>query len=226
VVVTPRRTTWYALALVLAAAPLAAQAPGLPIRGGGILPGLELAGTVGFTGANSRTGDGTAYAASVAYGSHRLGLTGTLGVVSRANGGESDVTWGALASFRVIGGDLQTFAVTAFGGYGYFKQPPYDPQQLALYAPPGPGQFGSGYFPVGLDFSLTIPTPVLSIRPWLSPRYEFESVDGADGSRSESTFGGSAGVDLRFVRGFGLRVLWDKLDGRDQTIGLGAAYHF
>ena len=118
---TPRRTTWFALALVFAAAPLAAQAPGLPIRAGGILPGLELAGTVGFTGADSRTGDGTAWAASVAYGIHRLGLTGTLGTVSRANDGGSDVTWGALASLRVIGGELQTFAVTAFGGYGYFN---------------------------------------------------------------------------------------------------------
>jgi hypothetical protein len=222
--VTPRRTTWFALALVLAAAPLAAQAPGLPIRAGGILPGLELAATVGFTGADSRTGDGTAWAGSVAYGVQRLGLTGMLGTVSRANGGGSDVTWGALASFRVIGGALQTFAVTAFGGYGYFKQPSFD--QLGQYPPPGPGQFGSGYFPVGLDVSLTIPTPVVSIRPWLSPRYEFESVDRATGSESESTFGGSAGVDLRFVRGFGLRVMWDKLDGRDQTIGLGAAYHF
>jgi hypothetical protein len=222
--VTPRRTTWFALALVFAAAPLAAQAPGLPIRAGGILPGLELAGTVGFTGADSRTGDGTAWAASVAYGVHRLGLTGTLGTVSRAEGAGSDLTWGALASFRVVGGELQTFAVTAFGGYGYFKQPSFD--QLGQYPPPGPGQFGSGYFPVGLDVSLTIPTPVVSIRPWLSPRYEFESVDRAGGSESESTFGGSAGVDLRFVRGFGLRVMWDKLDGRDQTIGLGAAYHF
>ncbi|HSR15056.1 MAG TPA: hypothetical protein VLL51_04860 [Gemmatimonadales bacterium] len=222
---TMARTMWLPLALVLAAAPAAAQAPGLPIRGGGVLPGVEIGATVGFTGEDSRTGDGTAFAASLAWGTGRFGLTGTAGVMDRSAGG-SDLTLGALAAFRIIGDQLQTFALTAFGGYGYFEQPDYDPETLAQFAPPGPGEFGSGYFPVGLDFSLTIPTPVLTIRPWLSPRYEFESVDRGAANSSEATFAGSAGVDLRFVKGFGLRVMWDKADGRDQTIGLSAAYHF
>jgi hypothetical protein len=223
---TASRTIPLALALSLLAGPLAGQAPGLPIRGGGMLEGIELAAGIGFPGANSRTGDGTVLAGSVGYGINRFGLTGTVGMVDRAAGAGSDLTWGALASARLVGGGLETFALTAFGGYGWFEQPPYDPQTLALYPPPGPGQFGSGYLPVGLDFSLTIPTPVLTIRPWLAPRYEFESVDRGIVSSSEVSFAGSAGVDLRFVRGFGLRVLWDKVEGRDQTIGLGAAYHF
>jgi len=225
VVVTRAGTVLFLIALVPAAAPLAAQAPGLPIRGGGVIPGVEVGASVGFTGENSRTGDGTAFAASLAWGTGRFGLTGTAGVMDRAADG-SDVTLGALASFRIIGDQLQTFALTAFGGIGYFDQPPYDPGTLAQYAPPGPGQFGDYYVPVGVDVSLTIPTPVMTIRPWLAPRYEFESVDKGVASSSEATFAGSAGVDLRFVKGFGLRVMWDKVDGRDQTIGLGAAYHF
>jgi hypothetical protein len=65
---------------------------------------------------------------------------------------------------------------------------------------------------------VVITTPYVSIRPWLAPRAEILG--------SGTRFAGSTGVDLRFAGGFGARVMWDQVDGYDQTLGVGLSYRF
>ena len=204
-----RRTSPSLLALVLAAAPLAAQAPGLPTHGGGFTPGLTVAVTAGFGDSGSWGGKGTGYAGTVSWGFDRFAIGGTLGVLAaRDSGNPSRPTVGVMTSLRVLGGGVETpLAVFLQAGYGYLQN----------------GPNGSWRVPLVAAFALTIPTPVVSLRPWLAPRLEL--TDGQDG-RLDGNFGGSAGLDLSFIGGFQLRLLWDKVQAADRTLGAGAAFHF
>jgi hypothetical protein len=113
-----------------------------------------------------------------------------------------------MTSLRLLGGGVDT-PLTVFlqAGYGYLQNGPH----------------GDWRVPVAAAFALTIPTPVVSLRPWLAPRLEL--ADGQDGTL-DSTFGGSAGLDLSFIGGFQLRLLWDNVQAADRTLGAGAAFHF
>jgi len=206
----PRAATLAGL-LLGAAGHVAAQAPGLPIYGAGMSPGLELSATGGWAGSSSMTGKATSFGATAAYRWSRVGLSGTAGYLDGDLGNKA--TFGALANLRLLGGGVDTpFEVGILGGYGGTS-----------------GSHGgnpSWHAPAGVGFSLTIATPVVSIRPWLAPRAEFFSTEESGTRETVTRFAGSAGVDLRFVGGFGLRVLWDKVDGYDQTIGAGLAYRF
>jgi hypothetical protein len=89
------------------------------------------------------------------------------------------------------------------------------------------------HFPFGATAALTIATPVVSLRPWLSPRLDLTECSAPaaqDGSalceNSESRFGLSGGIDLRFPKGFALRALSDYVDGGSPFVGVGAAYSF
>lgn len=187
----------------------AAQAPGLPIHGAGMAPGIEIAATAGWAGASSMTGKATAYGATLAYGGSRLGLSGTVGLLNPESG-DNRATFGILGNLRLLGGGVDTpFEVGIFGGYGKAT-----------------GDDSPWHAPVGAGISLTIPTPVVSIRPWLAPRAEIFWTEESGPRETVTRFAGSVGVDFRFVGGLGIRLLWDKVDGDDQTIGAGLAYRF
>jgi hypothetical protein len=211
------------LALVLAAAPLAAQAPGLPIHGGGMAPGLELTATLGLADDDSWSGKGTGYGVTVSYAWRRLALAATIaGFDPQAAGAASTVSVGALADVRLMGDGVETpLGVHLFGGYGRFERP-QDMTSLALLA----YLDGDWRVPLGAAFSLTIPTPVVSLRPWLAPRMELWNRTDAAGSATRAALAGSAGVDLRFLGGVSLRILWDGIVDEGQTLGVGAAFHF
>ena len=203
------------LALALVAAPLAAQAPGLPVHGGGFRSGSEAIVTIGWAGSSSFTGDATTFAGTLAYGWSRVGFAGTLGQLEGQDG-QSAPTLGALIGFRVLGDGVETpFEVGAFGGWGalYSWGCPVTPSTG------GPCETGDDTrYLVGGSAAMAITTPYVSIRPWLAPR--------ADVMGSGTRFAGSAGVDLRFAGGFGARMMWDKVDGQDQTLGVGLSYRF
>jgi len=214
-------------ALALVAAPLAAQAPGLPVHGGGIRRGVEVAATVGWAGTSSFTGETTTWAGTFAYGSGRVGFSGTIGT-SNLDPTGSKLTLGALGSVHLLGNGVDTpFEVSAFGGYGWFDRHEYvvfletatDDELLS-------GVPGDWRVPLGGSVLAAITTPVASIRPWLAPRAEIFGLthDGVTSTRAR--LAGSAGVDVRFPGGLGLRLLWDQVDGYDATLGVGLAYRF
>jgi hypothetical protein len=211
------------LALALVAAPLAAQAPGLPVHGGGFRRGFEAVATVGWSGASSFTGDATTWAGSLAYSGGRLGISGTLGMV------ESDPALGILGAFHLLGNGVDSpFEVSAFAGYGYYDRPEAQVflESSALRADPLLGVAGNWRLLVGGSVVAAITTPYASIRPWLAPRVEMFQLTNGDATGDETRFAGSAGIDVRFPGGPGLRVMWDQVDGWDSTLGVGLSYRF
>lgn len=202
------------VALALAAAPVAAQGPGLPVHGGGFRTGVEAIATVGWAGASSFTGDATTYAGTLAYGWSRVGVAGTVG---HLDGTQSTATLGLLVAVRLLGDGVETpFEVGAFGGWGaVYGWVCVEPPEATT----GPCE-SDDYtrVPLGRSVTVAITTPYVSIRPWLAPR--------ADIMSSATTLAGSAGVDLRFAGGLGARMMWDKVDGQDQTLGVGLSYRF
>lgn len=210
-----------AVLLSLAASRAAAQAPMVPLHGGPLQPGAEVAVTVGFTDDDEVAElRGTSYAASVGYGFGRVGLSATAGTFD-AQAGRSRTTAGALATVHLYGDGIATpLTLGLFGGAGWMAESDLLGDDVR-------------HFPVGATAALTIATPVLSLRPWLSPRLDVTACDPPsaqdtaaicrdDGSR----FGLGGGIDLRFPKGLALRVLSDYVDGGSPFVGVGAAYSF
>jgi hypothetical protein len=194
---------------------VAAQAPGLPVHGGGFRQGTELVATIGWAGESSFTGDATTYGFGVSYGSGQFGVNGTLGVLNHATDG-SGLTLGTMASWVLLGNGVDTpFELAIFTGYGWFDRPG-----------PAGSVLGSWRVPFGGSVALAITTPFASIRPWLAPRGEIFRLTSGGEQENKTRLAGSAGVDLRFPGGPGLRVMWDQVDGFDSTLGVGLSYRF
>jgi len=178
------------------AAPLSAQVPRLPVVNNGVPRGILVAGDVGFPDAES--GGGETYAATGAIGLGMLGFTGTLGTTS-PDGGSSSAEYGGTANLRLIGGPLIPFFVNLQGGVGYAD---IDGAKTT-------------HVPIGVGLGLTIPLPIFGLKPWFAPRWDYVSVSGV-ASGSNSAFGYSAGIDINFIFGLGLRTAYDWIDGGDQ----------
>jgi len=215
---------WRAAAVLLAVAgtalPAAAQVRGIPVYNSGVPRGLGLYGDVGF--ANDEAGGGTGYGLTGKAGFGPLGVAAQVST-SKPDGGDSDISVGGSLNYRVFGGPLVPLAVTLQAGAGYVKAGGSD-----LVFPPSDVTFW--HFPVGVGFTLTIPNPVLAIRPWLAPRLDIvrTSPDGGE-SDTDTNFGLSGGIEANFLNGFGLHAAYDAVfaDGaRPGIFGLGAHYTF
>lgn len=207
------------LALALAAAPLSAQNPGLPVYNLGVPRGIGLYGDVGFP--NDIAGKGTAYGATVRAGFGDIGATATLSALNPDGPAGSDVSVGGTLNYRLLGGPLVPLSVTLQGGVSYAK-----PGEGLL-----PGDEVTAYhFPVGIGFALVIPNPVLAIRPWLAPRADITTTKVGGSSTTDTNFGLSGGLELNLLNGFGVQAAYDRVfvkDGGDPaTFGLGAHYSF
>jgi hypothetical protein len=197
--------------LALAAPALPAQTPGLPVFAGGMVPGLEVGAAMGTAPAAGPLGRSTAWTGSVDLASRRLGLRVSAGALDPRDGTSPGLAGGALGAVRVLAGGVQSpLSIDLLGGYGIYN----GPETVWRHGV------------VGAAFILAIPTPLVSLRPWLSPRLDWRTVSPTDGSVTESALGGSAGVDVRLVGGLVLRAAWDKTEGTDRILGFGAAYHF
>ncbi len=194
---------------VLPAPPLAAQVPRLPVMNNGVPRGVLVAGDVGFP--NDAAGGGTTYAATGAIGLGMLGFTATLGG-TEPDGGTSTGVYGGTANLRVIGGPLVPFFVNLQAGVGYADLDGLE----------------TTHVPVGLGVGLTIPLPIFGLKPWFAPRWDYTSYSGV-ASGDESAFGYSAGLDIAFVFGLGLRTAYDWVDGDPEnpsTWSVGAKWSF
>jgi hypothetical protein len=150
-----------------------------------------------------------------------FGATAVLSSYNPDGPGDSDISVGATLNYRVFGGPLVPLAVTLQGGIGYAKPedatlPNLDATQLR--------------FPVGVGFALTIPNPVLAIKPWLAPRLDIvrTSLEGADAD-TDTNFGLSGGLELNTLGGLGLHATYDAVfadGGTPGVFGVGAHYTF
>jgi hypothetical protein len=216
-----------ALVLALAASVTAAEAQvrGIPVYNSGVARGLALYGDVGFS--NESAGKGTAFGVSGRAGFGPFGATATLATFNPDGPGDNDVSVGATLNYKLFGGPLVPLSVTLQGGIGYSK-----PDEG--FVQPGTGLLpGSDvdafHFPIGLGFALTIPNPVLAIRPWIAPRVDIVRASASGTSNTETHFGLGGGLELNLLNGFGLHAAYDRVFtdiGDPGVFGLGAHYAF
>jgi hypothetical protein len=208
-----------AAALSGGAASVEAQVRGIPVYNVGVPRGIGVYGDVGFP--NDKAGGGTAYAVTGRAGFGPFGATAILSSYNPDGPGDSDLSVGATLNHRVFGGPLVPLAVTLQGGIGYAK-----PEVGTL-----PNDNVTELrFPVGVGFTLTIPNPVLAIKPWLAPRLDVVrvSADGVD-AQTDTEFALSGGIELNTLGGFGLHATYDAIfaeGGTPGVFGVGAHYTF
>ncbi|NOT07477.1 MAG: hypothetical protein HOP28_04640 [Gemmatimonadales bacterium] len=192
---------------------LAAQVRGLPVRNAGVGTGIGVAVDVGFP--NADAGKGMTLGATGAIGLGPLGLTATAARFDPKGEGKAINSLGATANLKIFGGPLIPFSITAQGG---IARSSYDVMTPGAIDPTG---FTETHLPVGIGLALTIPNPVFSIKPWLAPRLDFvrTQFDGAD-AETDSRFAISGGVDLGFLNGFQVRVMYDRMKRGDVTPGI------
>lgn len=201
------------LALVLGAMPAAAQVRGLPVYNSGIPTGLGLFGDIGFP--NTAAGKGTTFGATAQLGVGQLGVTGTIARFDGSDLNPNVTGLGGTVNYKFFGGPLVPLTATLQAGLGYDKV----------------NSTKNYHIPVGVGFGLTIPNPVLAIRPWIAPRVDImhTSFGGGATSSSETNFGLSAGVEFNLLNGVGLHAAYDRIfvTGDDPNIfAAGLHYQF
>ncbi len=208
-----------AAALAGGVAPVEAQVRGIPVYNAGVPRGIGIYGDVGFS--NDEAGGGTAYGVTGRAGFGPLGATAMLSTYNPDGPGGSDVSVGTTLNYRIFGGPLVPLAVTLQGGLGYARPESgvlleEDVTELRYHA--------------GVGLALTIPNPVLAIKPWLAPRLNFvrHSAAGVDAD-TNSEFALSGGIELNTLGGFGLHATYDAIfdeTGTPGVFGVGAHYTF
>jgi hypothetical protein len=198
---------------------LFAQVAGIPVRNAGIGTGIGIAGDIGFP--NGDAGKGTAFGATGVVGFGPLGVSASV-AHWKPKGLESINSAGATLNFKVFGGPLIPLSVTLQGGGAYYG-----------VNTTGGGRIRHFHLPVGVGVALTIPNPVFSIKPWLAPRVDVnvqrETAPGTS-ARTDHTakFGISGGVDLGFLVGLSLRVMYDRVmagnGAHPSVLSLGAGF--
>lgn len=190
----------------------AAQVPGLPVYNGGFSTGFTLAGTVGFTGGDSQTGDGKAYGVSGTLGVGVFALTAIVSRFDPSGTADGATSVGGNASLKIFGGPLIPLAVYVQGGVSRHTEDAGTVSATVTNVP------------VGLGLALTIPSPVFAIKPWVAPRLQFTRLSTGTTSDTDTDFGLSAGVDLTMLNGLGFRAGYDMVNGDDPTVSVGLSY--
>lgn len=198
-------------AAAFAGAPLAAQWQGMPAwnnpKGG---TGVTINGDVGVP--NSDAGKGTAFGARATLGLANISLTAGLSSWKPNGASSSTTSVGGVAQFRVIGGSLIPVALNIQLGAGTAS---------AITS-------GTATFPkmtniiAGAGLSVNVPTPGLSIEPYLSVSNRWHKPSGLS---TESNIGWVLGANVGFGM-LGLHVAYDseKLNGGGTAgiLGIGA----
>lgn len=217
---------------LLGAAPLAAQAFGVPVAGTGIPRGATLHAMAGFP--NASGGGGSAVLAGVSWGARRLGA---LGFASRRidRAGTPGGFWsaGGLVNLKVFGGPLVPFSVMLQGGAAY-----------ATEGGTGGGASDDGFtrwhVPAGMAVTWLFARPGVSITPWVAPRLDHartigpdplaDPVPGGPTPRATTTateFGLSGGLSFGFLSGLTLEVAYDRVfagAGSPHSFGVGLTH--
>lgn len=165
------------------AAPVAAQWAGMPVwnspKGGS---GITISGDFGIP--NEDAGKGTAFGARGSVGLGNLTVTAGLASWKPDQFNESATSFAATAGFRVVGGSLLPVAVNLLAGGGTA------------------GEITSGTttipktttYLVGAGASASLPTPGISIEPYLSLTNRWYKESGVSGT--ESNFGWTLGANV------------------------------
>ncbi|MEO6068801.1 MAG: outer membrane beta-barrel protein [Gemmatimonadota bacterium] len=196
-----RRTAMTAIAaLVLAAAPARAQVLGLPVYNSGVTSGISLNADYGFVSVDPGSAKAKTLGLTGGLALGPLGVTATYASLNPETG-DNQSSVGATANLKVFGGPLIPISVNAQLGLGYWQDKDFF----------GPGLDRKNVnIPVGLGIALNVPTPGLSIKPWIAPRMQYTRTSG-NVDDSQTNFGISAGVNLGLVGGINGRFAYDQI---------------
>jgi hypothetical protein len=185
-----------------------AQVLGVPVVNSGHTGGSTIA--VDYAMPGDAAGGGSAIGAALSYGSGALALTAS-GSRYAPDDGEAIWSSGGALGYRLFGGPLVPFRVTALAGAAFWA--------------PGP-RITAVHVPLSLGLSATLPNPAFAIRPWLAPRLDYlhTSFDGV--GVSSSAFALSGGIELAFINGLRLRAAYDRRfdDGDPSILAFGVGY--
>jgi hypothetical protein len=194
-------------AVAFAVAPLAAQSLGMPNwsspKGG---TGVTISGDAAMP--NADLGKGTAFGARATLGLANISLTAGVASWKPKDASDSYTSIGGQAAFRVIGGSLIPVSISLQVGAAHV----------------GAANTDSALTRLGLGgaVSVNVPTPGLSIEPYLavsSRWYKFSGVSGTE-SNIGWTLGANVGLGM-----LGLHVAYDSEDFGSGTkagiIGIG-----
>lgn len=186
----------------LAAAPAAAQWLGMPVwnspKGG---TGVTISGDFGMPNANG--GKGTAFGARGSLGLANLQLTAGLSNWKPDLATESFTSIGGNVGFRVIGGSLLPVAINLQVGAATTGAANTFPSQTRLTA--------------GGGIAVSVPTPGISIEPYLSLTNRWDKFSGISGTNSN--FGWTLGANANFGM-LGFHVAYDSESSGGGTAGI------
>jgi hypothetical protein len=205
-----KRTLTILAAAIVVAAPVVGQSVGMPNwsnpKGGS---GVTISGDLAMP--NADMGKGTAFGARASVGIGTLTLTGALASWKPKTKPDSYTSIGGNAAFRVIGGSLLPVAVSLQAGVARVGAANTDPSLL---------RFG-----LGGAISVNVPTPGLSIEPYLAVSNRWYKYSGLTGTTSNIgwTLGANVGLGM-----MGLHVAYDSENvGAGSTFGIiGIGAHF
>ena len=189
----------------IAAAPAAAQWAGMPVwnspKGG---TGVTINGDLGMPNGN---GKGTAFGARATFGLANLSLTAGVASWKPKGASESFTSVGGNAAFKIIGGSLIPVALNFQVGAARASAADTSPSATRITA--------------GGGVAVSVPTPGISIEPYLSITNRWSKVSGF---KTESNLGWTLGANANFGM-FGVHLAYDSekvTGGTVGTFGLGA----
>jgi hypothetical protein len=181
-----------------------AQLRGMPVwnspKGG---TGLTIAGDLGSP--DSLGGKGLIYAGRVVLGVSALTLSATVGVRNPEGTGAHITEYGGTGALRLIGGSLIPLSVNLQGGVARFSVSSVHTTRATA----------------ALGFAIDIPTPFVSVEPWVAPGLRLTRTGG----QNDTQFGVAGGLTI----GVGMLGLHAAMDyetlpggGHTRTLGIGA----
>ena len=123
--------------------------------------------------------------------------------------------------YKLLGGPLIPLSVTLQGGAGYSRN-------AFIAQPSGATSHVTNLrVPIGVGIAMSLPNPVLAIKPWLAPRIDIvrSTVEGT--TATSTAFAISGGIEFNLLSGLGLHTGydWSRRDGVTYgTFGVGVHY--
>lgn len=190
-------------ALAFTASTAGAQLTNMPVYANPAVSTLRIQGDYAF-GVNQESGENSAFAARGSLVVSKLILGVGVGVVDLT---DTEPMYMGSLGYRLLGGGAMPLAVALQAGVGVVET---DNLQTIVDVP------------VSLGVALHLPLVLVTIDPWIAPRYtlQFNSFAGATGSRNH--LGLSAGIDARLAMGLGfqLGLDWQRLPDFSLDAGL------
>lgn len=193
-----------------AASPAAGQWSGMPVwnspKGG---TGITISGD--YASINTDAGGGSAFGARASLGLANLTLGAGIASWDSDVFADKVTSYGANAGFRIIGGSLLPVAINLQAGVGRTGEINFGVDTSAVTTLTG-----------ALGLAVSVPTPGISIEPYLSLGLRRRSQSG----RSDSNFGWVLGANASFGM-FGVHLAYDSesLGGGSRSGILGIGVH-